>query len=343
MVTSPTFKFTHSTDGSVTLVGDPGNTKITTTSTLVGAAVGVGPTGSSYSKKLHVRGSGSTDTTPQSGNGLNGAALGEGVVIHNSGAGSSSTGLYANLDFRAYDADGRIAYVKTGSDAGEFQIITEKSSNSFVPALTVGSTGDVTMTGDAASDTWLKINAQEAQGVQGIQFWKTDASGSGWKWKMFNTNAVGTGGHDFHIEECRGLGVKITAGSTSWSSASDERLKRDWTLLTNATHKLRQLTKVGTYEMLSRSGESLANGIRLVGVSAQEVQKVLPEAVSTDAGGYLSLRYQDLMVLGLRATQELSDEVVTLRQTNARLEEANARLEAQMAALLTRVVALEAK
>jgi hypothetical protein len=91
MVTSPTFKFTHSTDGSsVTLVGDPGNTKITTTSTLVGAAVGVGPTGSSYSKKLHVRGSGSTDTTPQSGNGLNGAALGEGVVIHNSGAGSSA-------------------------------------------------------------------------------------------------------------------------------------------------------------------------------------------------------------------------------------------------------------
>ena len=43
----------------------------------------------------------------------------------------------------------------------------------------------------------------------------------------------------------------------------------------------------------------------------KEPDPILPEAVSTDAGGYLSLRYQDLMVLGLRATQELSDEVVS--------------------------------
>jgi hypothetical protein len=45
---------------------------------------------------------------------------------------------------------------------------------------------------------------------------------------------------------------------------------------------------------------------------AQDVQKVLPEAVSTDADGTLSLRYTEVIPLMVAAIQELTTRLATL-------------------------------
>jgi len=67
---------------------------------------------------------------------------------------------------------------------------------------------------------------------------------------------------------------------------------------------------MGTYNLINPSPKSPDK--KIVGLSANEVQKILPEAVDTQDDGYLSLRYQDVFVLMLKSIQELSAKVEAL-------------------------------
>ena len=53
--------------------------------------------------------------------------------------------------------------------------------------------------------------------------------------------------------------------------------------------------------------------INQVGVIAQEVEKVLPEAVTTRENGYKAVDYQKLIPLLIEAIKELSAEVEQLK------------------------------
>tara|TARA_R100000805_G_scaffold5021_3_gene6322 strand:+ start:1794 stop:6218 length:4425 start_codon:yes stop_codon:yes gene_type:complete len=68
-----------------------------------------------------------TNTTVLTGSGLSGGTAGSGLLILNAAA--DSAGLYANLDFRAFNADGRIAYVYNGTNDGDFHFITDNGAN----------------------------------------------------------------------------------------------------------------------------------------------------------------------------------------------------------------------
>ena len=57
---------------------------------------------------------------------LSGASAGPGVLIRNT---NTTNNTYANLDFRANNADGRIAYQYKGTDnEGDFHFITDNAS-----------------------------------------------------------------------------------------------------------------------------------------------------------------------------------------------------------------------
>jgi hypothetical protein len=91
---------------------------------------------------------------------------------------------------------------------------------------------------------------------------------------------------------------------------SDERLKKDWAPL--STDFIEQLAQVksGTYTRID-SDE------RQAGVSAQGLQKFLPETVQTDASGTLSVNYGSAALV---SAVELAKEVVDLRKRVAHLE-----------------------
>lgn len=59
---------------------------------------------------------------------------------------------------------------------------------------------------------------------------------------------------------------------------------------------------------------------RRIGLSPQEVSQVVPEAVSADVDGSLSITYRDLFVLGLRATQHLTQQQRKLEAQVGELE-----------------------
>ena len=143
-------------------------------------------------------------------------------------------------------------------------------------------------------------------------YYRHDTTASSW---WMNTTI-----RDFRFytnQSTRSEGVKLSNGSTSWSSiSSDERLKDNWKMFDDALGKINSFTKIGTYNRIDpETKEVLYDGLEIVGLSAQEVQKVLPTAVTKhEDEEYWGLNYQDVFVLMVKAVQELSAEVEKLKE-----------------------------
>ena len=105
------------------------------------------------------------------------------------------------------------------------------------------------------------------------------------------------GGKQFYCDSNILAGGNVTA-------YSDERLKRDWgTFGPDMLEKLSEV-KSGTYTRID-------SGLKQVGVSAQSLQKVMPDAVCEGENGHLTVAYGNA---ALSACVELAKEVVTLRK-----------------------------
>lgn len=100
-------------------------------------------------------------------------------------------------------------------------------------------------------------------------------------------------------------GVELTAGATSWGALSDETKKDIIEPISDALIKLADIRAViGKYKT------DLA-GTRRSFLIAQDIQAVLPEAVS-ETNGVLSLRYTEVIPLLVAAVKELTDRVAAL-------------------------------
>lgn len=109
-------------------------------------------------------------------------------------------------------------------------------------------------------------------------------------------------------------GVSLAGNGTSWGSYSDERMKDIIEPIENATDKINTLrTVIGKY----KTDEDDKRRVFLI---AQDVEKVLPEAVFDDKSEdkMLSLQYTDIIPLLVASVKELS----------TKLEEANSKITA---------------
>jgi hypothetical protein len=101
-------------------------------------------------------------------------------------------------------------------------------------------------------------------------------------------------------------GVYLTNGGTSWTSASDERLKENLASITDAINKVILLRAVTGNFIADETKTSKAFLI------AQDIQKVLPEAVDASDPTRLGVQYQDVIPLLVAAIQELNAKVTAL-------------------------------
>jgi hypothetical protein len=111
-------------------------------------------------------------------------------------------------------------------------------------------------------------------------------------------------------------GVFLGAGSTSWGSLSDERQKTNLEPIVDASNKLNTLrTVTGRYI----TDEETVSRAFLI---AQDVQKVLPEAVDAqeDEDGTLGLRYTDLIPLLIAGFKEQQTIINDLKARVTALE-----------------------
>ena len=117
----------------------------------------------------------------------------------------------------------------------------------------------------------------------------------------------------------RDTGLKFNGGTLTVSNdivafASDDRLKTNRVALTGALDKVCSLNGF-TFNFNETGGElGFSTDIKYVGVSAQEVQKVLPEAIKPAGvgGDYITVQYEKIVPLLIEAIKELSDKVSAL-------------------------------
>jgi hypothetical protein len=110
-------------------------------------------------------------------------------------------------------------------------------------------------------------------------------------------------------------GTNLSVGGDITAFASDERLKENIQPLENALDKVLALN--GFTYSFNEIGQSLGfDGlVRYVGVSAQEVQAVLPEAVKPAPvdSNYITVQYEKLVPLLIEAIKELKAEINELK------------------------------
>jgi hypothetical protein len=107
----------------------------------------------------------------------------------------------------------------------------------------------------------------------------------------------------------------LSCGGDIIAFASDERLKTNFEPIENAVDKVSKLNGF-TYNF-NEIGKELGfdTSLRHAGVSAQEVQAVLPEAVcpAPASDEYLTVKYDKLVPLLIEAIKELKEEIKELK------------------------------
>ena len=118
------------------------------------------------------------------------------------------------------------------------------------------------------------------------------------------------------------LGVGMAASSTVGRidanndvvafSTSDERLKDNIVPIEDALNKVSQVQGI-EFDWIPKEGVHGNEG-RDVGVIAQEIEKVLPEVVTTRDNGYKAVKYEKIIPLLVEAIKELQEEIKELKK-----------------------------
>jgi hypothetical protein len=234
----------------------------------------------------------------------------------NTGADAWTTMVY-DIDSNQMDAiswvnrfriNGNSGDVTLGNNGGNLLVGTSASAGGFRQINITGDStnrGSVVMARTTAATTGVAgtlVAYNGSNAICGFDFQANGANNSGYIGSY--TYSAGS-----FVQ-----GPYLNTGGTSWTTASDENLKDIIEPITNGVEKLSDLrTVIGKYK-------TDPDGTRRVFMIAQDVQKVLPEAVGEDANGHLGLNYQDMVPVLVKAIQE---QQVLINELKARLDAAN--------------------
>ncbi len=121
------------------------------------------------------------------------------------------------------------------------------------------------------------------------------------------------------------IGGNVLVGGTIKQS-SDQRFKKNIEPISDALLKVMKLEGV-TYEL--KSDKKNFPSRKLIGVIAQEVEKVVPEVVFTDDNGYKSISYGNLVAISIEAIKTQQTRIELLEEKLNKIETLMAEREAQ--------------
>ena len=217
-------------------------------------------------------------------NGSNGLAAGA------FNAANGANGLAAGAFNTANGANGLASGAFAAANAvNSYAQSIYNSSNTKVSSIT-GTTNQVTVTGTTTPTLSLPQSIHTAASVQ------------------FGSFGVGTA--------ASGTTGEIRATNNITAYYSDDRLKTKLGNIENALDKVMALN--GFYHEANETAQALGyEPIREVGVSAQEVDKVLPEVVAPAPidPQYMTVRYERLVPLLIEAIKELKAEIDSIKKS----------------------------
>ena len=287
-----------------------------------------GVQGSSLSATSHNYGVYGKATTSSSGN--NYAVYGQG---NNNGTGYGYAGYFAgdvrvttdlnqSYDLRIAADDGAEVAIGTSvntirklnvySDSDTYSIYAQNSRTSGVRYALYGvASGNSPYSGYGVRGSSTSATANN-YGVYG----SAATSSSGHNYGVYgvgSNSGTGSGYAGYFVGNVYVGGNIAYTGSIS--DISDVRLKENIVPLENAIEKISSLKAI----YFNNKGESPDN--REIGVIAQDVEKVLPELVSTNKEGYKMVDYTKLAPVLIEAVKELMAENEQLKQRLDAMEE----------------------
>jgi hypothetical protein len=187
-----------------------------------------------------------------------------------------------------------------------------------------GGTGAQGTTGGTGSQG--TTGAQGVQGTTGIQGRQGTTGSTGATGPSTAINATNSSGGNFYLVGVTSTGANYTpyaylsgayqsGGSVyaiDFSASSDLRLKNVHEYIHNAVDIVERLNAIKyTWNDLALSKGYVQKGTQ-VGVIAQEVMEVLPEAVTVGEEGYMSVSYDRLVPVLIEAIKELNARIKVL-------------------------------
>ena len=94
--------------------------------------------------------------------------------------------------------------------------------------------------------------------------------------------------------------------STDYNSSSDKRLKKNIKTVENAVEKIQALRGV-TFDWKEGSSKG-------IGLIAQEVEKIIPDVVTSDENGYMGIKYTNIIGILVEAIKDQQEQINTLRK-----------------------------
>ena len=147
-----------------------------------------------------------------------------------------------------------------------------------------------------------------ADGAQ-VFYYYNGAYNRGVKVGPYRINEPFHGGYGDNQKVC----IQEVSGNFTWTfksggSCSDIRLKN---VGEEYTGGLEELSKLKFYHFTFKKDETKTPH---VGVMAQDLQKVFPDAVKPDADGYLTIRWDEMFYAALNAIKELNNKVTAISE-----------------------------
>jgi hypothetical protein len=244
------------------------------------------------------------------------------------GATTANTGNFTTLGATSLQVTngGSVHNIAGPSNASGALNITNGVSNGANPCLTVGGSGDINIT---SGGSLFFGNYSYAAGTY------LKGAGTG-EWGLYRTGTQNLQSNGTGAVQVNGI---LYVTGDLYTNYSDVRLKNIVAPITGAVAKIRQLEGfVYTASDLAISLGQGKEGVLRVGLSAQSVLNVQPEAVglagfdadengnSKSGNNYLSVQYEKLVPLLTEGVKENADEIDALKAEIAELKALVAQL-----------------
>jgi hypothetical protein len=119
------------------------------------------------------------------------------------------------------------------------------------------------------------------------------------------------------------LEVSGKLGTSGINETSDIRYKKKISTIENALGKVMQLRGVNYEWRADEFKEKNFDTTAQIGLIAQEVEKIIPQVVTTDANGYKAVEYSKLVALLIEALKEQEKKIESLQSENQSLKTTN--------------------